>query len=122
MRENWRNFKFRQKGLLGKHFPAPVATINVKIYQKNTRFFVHVDDLMYTDGHTRYDFVHDFSYAIVGKYVERTEDPGTYHLDIKVYLAFDFNPKRLPEISDFWGEYVREAIEIYLASPKASPK
>lgn len=120
MREDWKRFKFRWKGLLENHYPF--ASVNVKIYQKNRRFFVHEEDLVVTDGYTWHSFVHDFSYVIVIKSIQRREaDPETHHLDIKVYLAFDFNPKHLPELTKFWGGYVREAIEIYLASPKTLP-
>lgn len=123
MRKNWKNFKFRWKGLLEKHFPF--ATVNVKIYQKNRRFFVHTEDIVDTDGKVHGDFVHNFSYVIVMKCIERRETretaPKTYHLDIKVYFAFDFNPEHLPKISDFWGEYLDKAVKEYLVSPKILP-
>lgn len=120
MRENWKNFKFRWTDLLETH--PKTATVNVKIYQKNHRFFVHEEDLEVTDGRVWHGIVHDFTYVIVIKRIERRETaPRTYHLDIKVYLTFDFNPKHLPKISESWGEYVREAIEVYLHSPKILP-
>lgn len=114
-----KNFKFRWKGLLDFH--PKIATVNVKIHPKKNKIFLHMKDLVKTDGQISHNFVYDFSYAIVAKFIERQEDPETYHLDIKVYLTFDFNPKHLPEISDFWGEYLQEAIKKYLASPKKSP-
>lgn len=118
-KEDWlmrKNFKFRWKGLLKEHYP--VATVNVKIYPKKNKIFIHQEDLVTTDGYVESGIVNKFTYIIVTKAIRRPENPDTYHLDIKVYLTRDFNQKYLPQLCEFWGGYVREAIINYLYSPK----
>lgn len=108
-KEMQKSYKFRWKGLLGEHYPY--ATVNVKVYLKEkSDIFIHSLDLVRTDGQLLDGIVHNFSYVIVCKSIKRLETPGTWHLDIKVYVREFFNPMYLPKISSFWEEYVREVI------------
>lgn len=110
-----KSYKLRWKNLLNKHFPY--ATVNVKMYLKKEAFFIHKRDLVSTDGQVHNSFVYNFSYVLVRKSIKRQETPGTWHLDIKIYVRDFFDPKYLPKITAFWGEYVHEVLK-YLPNLK----
>ncbi len=111
-----KNYKLRWKGLLQNQYPY--ATVNVKMSLKKETIFIHERDLVFTDGQVQNSFVYNFSYVLVRKSIKRQETPGTWHLDIKIYVRDFFDPKYLPKITAFWGEYVHEVINKYLPNLK----
>lgn len=83
-----KNTKIEWKNVTHPYYKTITAKVCLKKHYHP--IYIHVSNLLDTDGQVIGSHVKDFSYIIVQKAIQKPEKPGFYHSDIKIYVTEDF--------------------------------